>query len=61
MDQVVPLNVSEEEEKGMREAMEERRKQARLAKVCTCIITKYGSGWPWFRVYDHTFGPSLSV
>ena len=32
-EQVVRLNVSEEEEKGMREEMEERRRQAKMAKV----------------------------
>lgn len=32
MQQVVPLNVSEEEEKALREGLEERRRQARLAK-----------------------------
>ena len=30
---MVPLNVGEEDEKAMREAMEEKRRQARLAKV----------------------------
>ena len=30
---MVPLNVGEEEEKAMREVMEEKRRQARLAKV----------------------------
>ena len=37
MEQVIPLNVSEEEEKAMREAMEEKRKQAKIAKVQTNI------------------------
>ena len=30
---MVRLNVSEEEEKGMREEMEEKRRQAKMAKV----------------------------
>lgn len=33
MEQVVPLNVGEAEEKALREAMEERRQLARKSKV----------------------------
>ena len=33
VEHVVKLNVGEEEEKRMREEMEERRRQAKLAKV----------------------------
>ena len=33
VEHVVRLNVSEEDEKGMREEVEERRRQAKMAKV----------------------------
>ena len=38
MEQVVPLNVGEAEEKALREAMEDRRKQAKRSKVRGAVL-----------------------
>lgn len=38
MEQVVPLNVGEAEEKGLREAMEDRRQQVKRSKVRGAVL-----------------------
>lgn len=38
MEQVVPLNVGEAEEKALREAMEGRRQQAKKSKVRAVVV-----------------------